>query len=222
MVCCTNQPGSRGVSDHVRTTWRKNFTFHPNSTLLVHPTITSSTRYSLLIHHYHLGSHLNNKPLPSQTTMAKKKPPTTKNAKTATAKPPKQVTAPSSPQPHASNTRPLTRSTVPQSNNEAANGENMGENEATSSNEGNAPNPNRSRTRTANTHQHPGELHNIYKGKRRTKEEMVEARRNDAIKKAMRAEEAERQAMEREDSVRRIAEYEVGLGQMNVDDTPII
>ena len=154
--------------------------------------------------------------------MVKKKQPT-KNAKTAAAKPPKQVmTAPSSPQPPVSDTRPVTRSEVTQSENEAANGENVGEIDATSSNEGNGPNPNRPRTRTANTHQHPGELHNIYTGKRRTKEEMLEARRIDAIKKATKTEEAERQAMEREDSVRRIAQYEEGLGQMNVDDTPII
>jgi hypothetical protein len=157
--------------------------------------------------------------------MAKKKTPTTKKApapKTATkVKHPAQVTtAPSSPRPRDSNEGRHNRSTVPQSDNESAN---VDENDATSSNYGNVPitpNPNRPQTRTTNIRQHPGDRHNAYAGKRRTKDEMVEARRIAAINKAMKAEEAERQAMEREDSVRRIAEYEEGLRQTNIDDTP--
>ena len=70
--------------------------------VLPHPTVTSSTQYSLLTNHHHLGSYLNNKLLTSQATMARKKIPTTKTAlKPATkAKLPAQVMmAPSSPRP---------------------------------------------------------------------------------------------------------------------------
>jgi hypothetical protein len=49
---------------------------------------------------------------------------------------------------------------------------------------------------------------------------MVKAHCIAAINKAMKAEESERQAMEREDSVRHMAEYEEGLQQTNIDDTP--
>jgi hypothetical protein len=108
---------------------------------------------------------------------------------------------------------------VPQSDNESTN---VDKNDATSSNYGNAPitlNPNCPQTCTTNIHQHPGDHHNTYMGKRCTKDEMVEACRIAAINKAMKAEEAERQAMEREDSVRHIAEYEEGLQQTNIDDT---
>ena len=90
----------------------------------------------------------------------------------------------------------------------------VGENDTTSSNNGNAPitpNPNCLQTRTANIHQHPRDHHNIYTGKRHTKDEMVEAHHNDAINKVMKAEEAERQAMEHEDSVWCIAKSEEGL-----------
>jgi hypothetical protein len=91
---------------------------------------------------------------------------------------------------------------VPQSDNESANGETMGKNDATSSDDGNTPiNPNCLQTRTANIHQHPGDCHNIYTGKRRTKDEMVKAHRIGVINKAIKAEEAKRQAMECEESV---------------------
>ena len=124
---------------------------------------------------------------------------------TTKAKLPVQVTmAPSSPQPRDSNERLHDRSTVPQSDNESANGKNMGENNAMSSNYGNGPitlKPNHPRTCTANIHQHPGDHHNTYNGKRHTKDEMVKARHLAAINKAAKAEEAKRQAMEYEDSM---------------------
>jgi hypothetical protein len=102
----------------------------------------------------------------------------------------------------------------------------MGEENATSSDHGDdtepvTPNPNRVGTRTTNTKQHPGVLHNIYTAKRRTKPELIEARRIEAEKKAAKAEEAERQATKHADSMRRVADYEKGLGRMDVDKTPL-
>jgi hypothetical protein len=83
------------------------------------------------------------------------------------------------------------------------------------------PGPNRPETRTTNINQHPGERHNTYKAKRRTKAEMIEARRIAAIEKAKKEEEASRQAAKLDSAMKLIAKYEETLGKTNIDDTPI-
>jgi hypothetical protein len=146
--------------------------------------------------------------------------------KTAASKAGTQVAA-SLPQRRTSSQRPQTRSQQPSNvDNAAPNDEKVAEKNATSSDDGDdtepvTPNPNRVGTRTTNTNQHPGVLHNIYTAKRRTKSELIEARRIEAEKKAAKAEEAERQAIKHADSMRRVADYEEGLGQMEVDKTPV-
>ena len=83
------------------------------------------------------------------------------------------------------------------------------------------PNPNCLETRTSNKNQHPGQLHNTYTAKRRTKEEMLEARCIEAEEKARKAEEVERQVIKQRELMRRIAEYEEELQTLNIDDTPV-
>ena len=83
------------------------------------------------------------------------------------------------------------------------------------------PGPNRPETRTTNINQHPGKRHNTYKAKRRTKAEMIEARRIAAIEKAKKEEEASRQAARLDSAMKLIARYEETLGKTNIDDTPI-
>jgi hypothetical protein len=83
------------------------------------------------------------------------------------------------------------------------------------------PDPNHPETRASNANQHPGQLHNAYTGKRRTKKEMVEVRRIEAEEKAKMAAEAERRATKYKESMRLVAEYEENLAKMDIDNTPI-
>ena len=161
--------------------------------------------------------------------MVKKKTPAPRSApapKTTQAKAGRRA-APSLSRPSNSGRRVQTRSQQPPNvNNAAPNEQKMGEEIATSSDPGDntqpiTPNPNRVGTRTTNTNQHPGVLHNIYTAKRRTQSELIEARRIEADKKAAKAEEAERQAIKQADSMQRVADYEKGLGEMDIDKTPL-
>ena len=132
-------------------------------------------------------------------------------------------------QPQVSGPRPQTRSQIPPRTENAALDD--GEHGATSSNHNPAtpnpapllaiPGPNHLGTRASNTNQHPGELHNTYTIKKRTREEMVEARRIEAMEKAKKAEEASRQATKLDSMMKLIAEYEEDLGRVNIDDTPV-
>ena len=84
----------------------------------------------------------------------------------------------------------------PNIDNTASDDENVGEKGATSSDHGNnaepiTPNPKCVGTHTTNTTQHSGDLHNVYTTKRRTKSELLEARRIEAKKKVAKAEEAD-------------------------------
>jgi hypothetical protein len=143
--------------------------------------------------------------------MRKRKPLTQQPAhaparKTASAKAGTQVASPL-PQRRTSSRRPQTRTQQPPNvDNAAPKDEKMGEENATSSDDGDdtepvTPNPNRVATRTTNIDQHPGDLHNTYTAKRRTKPELIEARRIEAEKKAAKAQEAERRAIKQADSM---------------------
>jgi hypothetical protein len=120
----------------------------------------------------------------------------------------------------------------PRTENAALDDDSNGEHGATSSDHNNSaipnpvpllaiPDPNRLETRASNTNQHPGELHNTYTVKKRTKAEMVEARRIEAMEKAKKAEEASRQAAKTDSAMKLIAEYEENLARANIDDTPV-
>ena len=127
-----------------------------------------------------------------------------------------------------SHTRSQTPSPI---DNTAVNGTN-GENTATSSNHNDpseinpalppvTPRPNHVATRASNADQHPGQRHNIYDAKRRTKEQMLEVRRAQAQEKAKKVEEAERRATQHKKSMERVAQYEEDLAMLNTDSTPI-
>jgi hypothetical protein len=76
-------------------------------------------------------------------------------------------------------------------------------------------------TRPTNANQHPGAHHKALDKKRRTKEEMIEVRRQEAEQKR-RKEEAEMQKkVERAKAVDRVARYEMELANDAYNDTPL-
>jgi hypothetical protein len=76
-------------------------------------------------------------------------------------------------------------------------------------------------TRPTNANQHPGEQHKALDKKRRTKEEMIEVRRQEAEQKR-RKEDAEMQKKaERDKAVDHVAQYEMQLANDAYNDTPL-
>ena len=136
-------------------------------------------------------------------------------------------------QPQVSGQRRQTRSQVPpRTGNVVLDDDGNGEHGATSSDHDNpaipipvpvlaTPGRNRLETRASNTNQHPGELHNTYTVKKRTKQEMLEVRRIASMEQEKKAEEASRQATKLDGSMKLIAEYEENLRGANIDITPV-
>ena len=136
-------------------------------------------------------------------------------------------------QPHVLSQGPQTHSQIsPCTDNTALDNGRDDERSAMSSNHNNhvtpdpaplpvTPGPNRPETRTSNINQHPGERHNTYKAKRRTKAEMIEAHHITALEKAKKAEETSIQAAKLDSAMKLIAEYEEALGRANIDVTPM-
>lgn len=166
--------------------------------------------------------------------MGKKKPQVKPPAMTTTkAKAQSKRVEEAPAQPQVSGQRRQTRSQVPpRTGNAVLDDEGNGEHSATSSDHDNpaipipvpvlaTPSRNRLETRASNTNQHPGELHNTYTVKKRTKQEMLEVRRIASMEREKKAEEASRQAMKLDGSMKLIAEYEENLRGANIDITPV-
>ena len=133
-------------------------------------------------------------------------------------------------QPQVLRPRPRTRSQIlPHTENAALDDNGNGEHSATSSDPAipnpaplpAIPNPNRLETCASNTNQHPGNLHNTYTIKKRTKEEMVEACHIEVMEKGKRVEMASREAAKLDSAMKIIAKYEENLWRANIDYTPV-